>query len=556
MTVSAFREILFWPLRLEAGMSGSGAAAILAEERSPWRLVPDNFKREVSTPEDLAYSEFVYFHPFAHRFFYGKDSAMQIFRRDDIGKVRVTLKKGSGTPPIIDLAVPRVEMYLFEDMGIAIIVMEVMGQDISLKDCQNLLDQLRRVYPPYWDSEPPYRAGHCPEEVKFFTCAGGELAVSDFLNYKDAGNEKSGEGRRRPFLDFARRHQIPPVAAHWRYLAAPLVFDPEGTHSLLCRQIVDDRMPHMAHIAVKCPPHFLSRGDMIRLGLADEQGKSSTLPYASNFLENFEKDHCYDRFWETTLNKPGWLSTRYIVTDYSFTAIGRWEQFTRQDGSKSDGFFINSANGGLAHFRHHYFLMFLVTVFYRSVLLTLSDELSAKAVSIRTLEGGKNRKRENFHDQIRHILHNQLTFTHRYWFPELSNQVQGRELFAMIRRHMDLDNLFDKVNREGQELYEYLETEFQSREADLTSRLTVVATFGLGCSIVMAFWGMNIIVDREACVSQRLAEWGLLGGSLLIFVLLTGLVLMTAKTIARAMDTMGRKGEKLVDWLTRTLNRT
>ena len=496
-----FRQILFWPLeipRLSArdkpqDLDDAFEAAFVASKK--WHRESDLLKRGEQTPDDQAYAELVYFHPFVRRFLYGEAEAvtkppMRLYRRYDIkrAKVEILFRDFGVDPPmdrdeVIELAVERIHFYLF-DGGVAILVVEVASlHPLHLTLVEELLDRFRRAYPPYWETDKG-NPGHCPDRVEWLKP--GERAAIASSDYEVS----------RRFEEFVKDHKSPTPARHWQYLLEPLIPWPKEPEQqgFNYRQLEDERMPFMAYLSLD-DPRQLSRADFARLCFADDSGASARLPYSFEFLRNFEKTFCYDRYWDPRMRydddaaqaDPGTnkMTTRYLSCGYGFVMLGKEE---------NPGFFSDGENGALAHFRRHYFQMGLIAHFHRAALLLFSDALSQAVAKY----DPKNRRA--FHDEVGEILQGFLVFNHRYWFREVSNQMQARELFSLWTRHLETQALFDQVRQEAQDAKNFLDMEEQKKQAstgvalsNTAVRLSVVATFGLAAGLVSSFlaipWG-------------------------------------------------------------------
>ena len=477
--IKHFREILIWPIQIykdESPHSGKENSICLEGLNSHWIKVDDLLMRRHSSDassdahnhRQTHYAERVYFQPFVQRFLYGKESPMKLFYQNVLEKVRVTLKKREN-PVVVVLDVIRTYLYIFEDTDTLILTMEVASQEpLCIQDAEDLLDQFRRAYPPYWEWEKKKdikdKAGHCPL-VEFLDGAGIVLAKSDYdkpenflspLSQKESGQQ--------------------PVAAHWAWLLAPFSFvnDKLSPMTVPCRHLVDERIPVMAHIGLnESYINRLTTGDIIRLGLADEAGPSETLPCAAKFLRDFDEEYCYDRFWERNTD---W-KTKYIASDYSFVALGNGDD---------PEFFMNSETGILSHFRHHYFLMGIIIHFHRAALLGLADSI-ADAVGKYNSDSGQS-DHEIFHKKAHDILDRLLRFTNRYWFDDISNQSQGKELFHFWRKKVGTSILYEQVNREVRDLNEYLEINYEKKQSKRMTFLTWAATIGMVVSLHLE-WG-------------------------------------------------------------------
>jgi len=443
VTFDLLHEILFWPLELSANENlglyflNRWADKVIQDNKTAWRDL-DPFDRGTTDSAELRYAEFVYFHPFVRRFLYpdsGMETArLRILKRDDIHRVRVKL---SGVTDEETLEVDRVHLYLFHTQ-IAILVVEVKAaRKVERRAALQFLDQFRRVYAPYWFNG---KGGHCPEKVEWLDQHGLPIGTpSNFESFNEhRQNVEKKEWRR------------PPVAAHWRWLIEGLEpsnpMSKDGT--LYFDQIEDDRMMVMSFLGHP-EPHSLSDQDMTRLCFLDEASDSpQDWPYSPQFLADFQK-HCYDRYWDKKHNENSWMTTRYLCCGYAFTVLGC---------SKAQ-FVTDEWSGLLSHFRHHYFQLGLLAHFHRASLLRFSRRF---ADSVGQRESTLN--------------HEFADFVAGYWFNEVSNQVQGQELFQFWSNHLGNQRLLHHVLEEKRlavELEEALQIQGDGRQVKLlTKRLT------------------------------------------------------------------------------------
>jgi hypothetical protein len=505
--VAHFREILLWPVQLmppgEPGSARSHAERVAGLDGGTiWNEVVDEFTGNPAEFQERHYNEFVTFLPPVQRFLYGSGrnarsgegrSPMRVLRRHDIAAFRVKLL---GEEKPIALNVVHVDLYFFYDIDVAILAVELFATDLPLKTVQNLMFQLGRAYPAFWHTDG--KAGHCPEKVELLSAGGDVLAVSD---YQD----------REAFLAFACQNRSPRTAAHWDFILKPLVLHhSDQSGPLRYRQLEYYRMPQMAFLAMD-GSHTLTRADYIRLALSTGAGDSDRLPFSDSELAKFENKFCYDRYFRQSCPIE-WPESRYMTCGHTLVVTG----------SADDDFFVNLDHGCLNSFRHENFLLFLIAHFHKASLLMFSDRL-AKAVSrLNTAETAAVR---SFRVETRQALETFLRFTHRYWFHVISNQVHVHDLFALCRKHLEVDRLYDDVREELKEMSEFLENEAMRRQNETMTRLTVVTTFGLIATIATGFLGMNLF-DWTAESSHWRAA---------IFVaVLTAVAALTAITVARS----------------------
>ena len=382
-----------------------------------------------------------------------------MFRRNDIAKVRVTLP-GQAEPQVLDVA--HVDLYFFYDLDVVVLVVEVFAEDLSLTRAQGVMYRFGRGYPTFWSQDG--RGGHCMQLVEWLGHDDAVLAVSDFE-------------QRQKYLSFVGAHRAPYFASHWRYVLEPLVPDYSEAKGLIrFRQIEYARMPVMAYLAMD-DVRALTRADFVRLGLVTAPGESDVLPYSPRYIYDFEKRYCYDQFWnEQRRGHPG---TRFMSCGHGFVMVG----------SAHDPFFVDQDAGLLGQFRHQYFILFLIPHIHKATMLMLSDRMVSTLNRLRIDDPDSVRR---FKRTIRQLLEIFLRFTHRYWFHEVSDQPQAKELYRMTSSYLGTDSLYVEIRDEIEDMAQYLETDTLRRQANTVVRLTVVTVFGLIGTVVTGIFGMNM----------------------------------------------------------------
>lgn len=476
--VRHFRQILLWPLQIMRPQAGGAHISKYWElleamgDDCPWREVDDEF----GDPDDFQerhYKEFITFLPYVQRFLYGEGSRagqagygkspIRVFRRRDIARIRVVLDEQS--PPLF-FQVAHVDLHFFYDLDIIILAFEFFANDVPLLLVEDVLFKVGRTYPGFWEANG--QGGQCPYRVDWLSASGDVLATSDYEN-------------RRKYLHFVCRNRSPNISEHWKFLLRPLVLynsDQEG--AIRYRQIEYHRMPLLAYVSVN-DPQSLTRGDFARLALIAKAGPSDALPYSEAELADFEKRYCYDKFWDPT--NPA-LSSRYLCCGHAFVVVGK----------ASERFFADPETGLLGQFRHQYFLVNLIAHFHKATLMLFSEWLvmAISQLDIRDMDSVKIFKRE-----IRRIMETFLRFTHRYWFHEVSNQAQARDLFRMMTGHLETDRIYQDVSAAVKEMNQYLDSDGLRRQANTVVRLTVVTTLGLIATVATGFLGMNIFDEAD-----------------------------------------------------------
>lgn len=469
------------PIRDDVQIQNHCGLIETSDATNPWREVVDEFTGDPALFQERHYSEFVTFLPSVQRFLYGEgkgrglgvnqESPIRVFRRTDVAKVRMAYPGPSVAPVSFDVA--HVDLYFFYDIDIAILTVEIFAEDLPLARAQDTMFRFARGYPTYW--EPEGRGGHCLIRVEWLTAEDKVLAVSDYEN-KDK------------FLSFACRYRSPCIASHWEFLLEPLVLHHSGkTGPIRYRQIESHLLPLMAYLTLDNPTS-LAREDLIRLGMAQGPGPPGSLPYSERHLRDFESRYVYDRYWmEQDRDRPG---TRFICNGRVFAEVGDL-------GER----FLAARKTGLQQFRHEYFVLFLISHFHKAALLMLADRM---VDALNNLDISNPESVRHFRRVIRHILGIFLRFTHRYWFLDVSEHVQVKDLFHMTSEHLGTARLYARVRDAIEDMSQYLDSDALRRQGETMVRLTVVATVGLISVATTGFLGMNLIAEAESPLPRKL----------------------------------------------------
>ena len=465
--VREFRHILLWPLQLRRMPLGTGFKhpwEALQANPGPWTFVKDNLLVDDETCAK-GYREFVYFLPYVQRFLYGfgeadakTPSSLTVFRRDDIARVKIHLRHDC-PGHVFDVA--RVRLMFFYDMDIAIFAIELVAQDIALADAVETMDRFGRPYPPSWGSHG--QAAHCTWQVEFLDREGHLISASDYSD-------------REKYIELVRDVKQTPLSMHWEQLLKPMVPAYLGGGPLQYYQIENKRIPIMTYLAFD-DPHSLTLGDFARIGYATKWGPSETLPFSARFLADFEKVHCYDRYWDKS-DPADELNTRYLVCGPALCVV------TRQ----------GDAPDLLEIFRHQLYRLGIIVNFHKGALLNLSNRFS---ISVERLRVGDHDSVRVFKQTVRETLELFLRFNHRYWFHEISNQVLAADLYRAWSKELGSQELYDDVREEARDINEYLDADRTRRSADNAQRLTVVSACGMVGMVATGFLGMNLFNYAE-----------------------------------------------------------
>ncbi len=531
--VRHFRQILVWPLQLmpireEEQIQNHWELLQQDTTGNPWHEIEDEFTDDPAGFQERHYGEFVTFLPYVQRMLYGEgkgrgsaagESPIRVFRRDDIAKVRLTYPGEEANPVVFDVA--HVDLYFFYDLDLVLLTVEIYAKEISLARVQDTLYRFGRAYPIFWEAED--LGGHCLKRVEWLNRAGEVLAASDYE-------------RREKYLSYVCRFRAPCISSHWEYLLRPLVLHHSDQKGPIRYRLLEyHRMPVLGYLALD-DPRQLTRADFTRLALVTAPGASDTLPYSERHLQSFEYHYCIDRHWnERSEGLPG---TRLLCCGESFMMVG----------SAKDAYFCDREYGLLQQFRHQYFLLFLIPHMHKGALLMLSDRLvnTLNHLDIHNPESVKRFKRH-----IRQLKEIFLRFTHRYWFHEVSDQAQARDLYRMCHEHLGLERLYTEVRDEVESMNAYLDSDALRRQANTVVRLTVVTIFGLIGTVSTGFLGMNLLSEAENPIWVKFVFF------LVVFIpiiLLTFYTMVKSKRLSDFLDalsderlTVGKKFAALLD---------
>ena len=484
-------------------------------------------ERIASDPGDRR-NEYAYFFDFvqSHLFERGERATdcvgkrdIFLYRRTDIDTCTVDLMVPGSAPTAVDraltvlrfnLCVDRINLYLFSS-GVAVLAVEVSGKrdclshlvcedgkqterpvagGLTVAHVQRFQNFFRRIYAPYYNPEhfsnaaarlralgfdrpktakPLFLEEEVPLQVLWSAPkshpAGSAPLRDGFLTDRPGADlrEWPQHGERR--ID---------VLPYWNDVLPGRIseaFRAEPPNRCPWRSFSDDRLPSMLFVALDPkmgwaypPSRLLPRHDWIRLCFADADGASD--PYEPTFLADFEKENCYDRFWH--------LGTRYLFSGYSFAGV-----------MTADGFSKTLEK----HFRRHYFQLGLLNVMELATQIGISSRITEIVKAYQS----RGNSSSWFGQAIIRVRQDFQQYVHRFRFHGVSSQMQPREMQALWRGRMGVDDIFGEVKEELETASEYAFATEQQVQADTGSYLAVIATLFAVVTLPTAILGMNVI---------------------------------------------------------------
>ena len=163
-------------------------------------------------------------------------------------------------------------------------------------------------------------------------------------------------------------------------------------------------------------------------------------------------------------------------------------------GNSARSVFTDPERGVLGQFRHQFFLLALIVHMHKAALLMPSDRL-VQTVTRLNIDQPETVRR--FRVEIRSLLEIFLRFTHRYWFHEVSDHVQARDVFHAFVTHLGTERLYAEIQEALQDMSAYLNSDLLRRQSMIFLRLTVVTIIGLIGTTATGFLGMNLIAAAD-----------------------------------------------------------
>jgi hypothetical protein len=348
--------------------------------------------------------------------------------------------------------------------------------------------------------------------VEFLDANGRLLSASDY-------------GDREKYLSLVRDIKQTPLSLHWENLLKPMVPAYLGGGTVQYYQIENKRIPTMSYLAFD-EPRNLSRGDTARIAFSTKWGPSDTLPYSEKYLADFERQYCYDRFWNGE-DAASSMNTRYMLCGPQFSMITKHGDACRDL---------------VPNFRHQFFQIGVIANFHKAALLDLSNRFS---IAVERLRVGDYDSVRLFKQSVREALELFLRFNHRYWFHEISNQMLAADLYKRWSHQLGSDALYSEVREEARDINEYLDADRTRRSSDNAQRLTVVSACGMVGTVATGFLGMNLFSQSD------LGAWEKTAIFLAVFIptiALTAYTVLISRRLATFMEALASErmtwGEK------------
>jgi hypothetical protein len=203
--------------------------------------------------------------------------------------------------------------------------------------------------------------------------------------------------------------------------------------------------------------------------------KPSTRP-ATPFEQKWARERTYDR-WQDSGTLYGFSTHSAVMLGSPWKAPDTWQ-----------------------HFADMYFDQVLLLLYLRVTTFRFSSLLSD--ISTR-LASPRRRETDAVRREFAALRREFALFTNLYRFPLLSNQQQGIEMYSKARQALDVDQLFEEVQKEIASTHELFELTIAARHQEAATFLGWIAALASAAGIALAF----AATDVGAETARTFAAW-------------------------------------------------
>ncbi|MCC7507109.1 MAG: hypothetical protein IT259_17515 [Saprospiraceae bacterium] len=411
----------------------------------------------------IQYNEANYFYDFVRPVLYGDagDTRFQVYykhRETDGAHYVITLR--DGTEYRLELDDIGLSFY---NMGVGILSFHCYNREYANRDDILKINQFgRRLYPPFYGTDTTKTGTQAFFEQDDWAAALGR-------SEKELARSIRLERNRAPWIteDFAAWERQPELGALPELVRLLL---PAGlTQKIKLTPVLDDRM------FVVCWAGNDHLSETIR---SWDKNDEREWWYKFLFVDGGQKTCQNEEMTRKQLEAHSnvrWLDygTLYGVSRYSFVCL---------TGSLEHLLKVNAAFL-VSHMQTVYFKLAELALVQRACLLRFSDEVTAIA---RMDRGDKA-----LIAKAGSLTRQYIRFINKVYFREVTAQEQGIELYDLLLEHMRTDRYVQDLDREIQELHQYINLEEEKRRNEKLDMLTYLGAFFVVPSFVCTYLGIN-----------------------------------------------------------------
>jgi hypothetical protein len=513
-----------WYARFDAALSGTG-----------WMKADPLARGAPEAKSGHVYAEMAYFHPHVRRFLYGEKypepgehpnrsaQSVHAYGNARLNEFRLEIEREARRN---QFELQDVFLHHIQPDGVFLSMRLVAKGPIPWQDALDAISLLRTVAFQHYKNDA--------KEGEPAAWMGADAKYLDRMRF--TGNSIDQPVRNR-FDEMKRaiEHRRPEAIALWAELLTPLrqALAKEG---LRLELLGDHRMAVMVFAGV-ANPTWISDDEWFALVQADAAGYAT---YAPAFREMELRKACYDRWWDGA--GPGnQLKHRYMAGPLTFLSIMRWPPEPRDD------YFDRMRTT----WRRQQFQIFLLAHYQRAALLMLEARIAALAEKIPTQEGANQKEKKDTRDlleDIEQLEGDVAKFSSGRWFPEVSPQIQGQELYELLRRHLRLDALYENVSQDKALLANWVAAVESRRRARVDERINkvylpaVLAVTILGAGIVTEPL-KELLADHLSAIPGKSLVAGVIAAALTAFTMWM-IWLFTRRALLAVSAFMGDRKEK------------
>ena len=469
--VDPFDMTFVWPLRLRDPGDGKEVGRETVKRAlvdGGWEQVKDLVRRNGRPEEDgYAYAEMVYFHPFVQNFLYGRNGArahFDLYYLPRLDGKKLEIEEGTWEEEFV---VREVLFHSF-DGEIAVLTLRLGAtRPVTWDSVRNTISLMRTAYFQHY-STIQEEVGQQGAKATVWRGGGGIEEVH--IEGMPAGTGEKHADRKLE-MQSALGTLEPKLYRHWSELLGPL-----EKAGIKARPLGDHRIPVMAFLGLD-DPTCLEPSEWFALSEAD----SAKFPrYAPAFRENALAEATYDRWWDGSDTK---LRHRYLAGPMTYFSVMAapadrppWFEQLR------------------TRWRRQHYQMFLLAHCQRAVLLDLQERIARAADKA----GGDNAA---LLSEIEGIQNRMAVFSSSRSFREISPQVQGQELYSLLRKQLSLDSLYAEVINDRSLLGNWLIAREGQRSA---KRWEVINLWVIPLGLAITLLGANVFILPLQCLLKNL----------------------------------------------------
>lgn len=469
---------------------------------SGWKPVDDRIRRGRVDEDGYAYAEFAYFHPYVQELIYGEENTshpFDLYQYQQNPAARLILRvKDKNLDALFQ--VRSIFLHVME-MGVAILSIDLIAQErVSWAAAMDAISYLRiSAFPHFKQDEGIWVGGGALERIWF-----ENLPEDPLITKVDPAKE----------LQIAIEQKQSPILHHWRALLRTAL--PEGVE---VRTLGDHRMATMAFLCLPDPEN-LSDDDWFALSEADG---SDFIPYAEAFRERELSKAVYDRWWDKKVpeHNQRWLAGARTFIQVKGIPDGDPPPYIKRMQET---------------FRRQWYQIFLLAHLQRSVLLSFQGRVAAAASDLQLLSQ-ESASKDRTLDKIEQMQRDLAVFSSRFWFHEVTAQVQGAELYALLKDRLQLDRLYHEVMDDKALLVDVITTLIERRREAELGALNRIGSFFIPLSLVFSFLGINYVLPQFSnymgSVSTRFTASPQLWTEVIVTVVLVSLAIWYGRRLVK-----------------------